>query len=43
MSELNENLQGLFFKFVGNINFGRITQSLDDRIKIEKDLNSTEA
>lgn len=43
VSELNEDRRGLFVKFVGNTNFGRTPKFLNDKIKIEKDLNKTEA
>lgn len=43
MRQLNEDIKGLFIKFVGNTNFGRTSKFLNDKIKIEKDLNKTEA
>lgn len=41
--QLNEDIKGLFIEFVGNTNFGRTSKFLNDKIKIEKDLNKTEA
>lgn len=42
-SEFNEDIKGLFTEIMGHINFGRITNFLDDRINIENDHNRTEA
>lgn len=41
-SDLNKDVKGLFVKSVGYTTFRRVTEILDERVKIDKDLSRSE-